>query len=248
MLPVILEVPRTSGESVAKDWGKGCAMGIGNSEAVCLDPGLFLLPEGWLMPLPHGIRRVYSFSVPSQGLHKSKHPLAVGPGSICQTPHSSTCICLLIPVRSFSIARLLPPARAGGARCCRRSGRPGPADATLLLEWLGKAPGCLPVSRALGVMQGWLALLSSFWNLSCSAAATRRNCVGEAQPSCSSAGLLGSVLIREGAAQSTAGLGTRQSKGTSPSRGCEFGNSQFLTSLRPWPLEPGKKSVWFRLS
>lgn len=128
MLPVILEVPRTSGESVAKDWGKGCAMGIGNNEAVCLDPGLLLLPEGWLMPLPHGIRRVYSFSVPSQGLHKSKHPLAVGPGSICQTPHSSTCIYLLIPVRSFSIAHLLPPARAGGVRCCRRSGRPGPAD------------------------------------------------------------------------------------------------------------------------
>lgn len=68
MLPVILEVPRTSGEPVPKDWGKGCAVGIGNSEAVCLDLGLLLLPEGWLMPLPHGIKRVCSFSALSQGL------------------------------------------------------------------------------------------------------------------------------------------------------------------------------------
>lgn len=147
----------------------------------------------------------------------------------------------MIPVRPFSITRLLPSDRAGGAQCCCHSGDPGPADATLLLEWLGKAPGCLPVSRALGVMQGRLGLLSSFWKLSCSAAATRRNRVGEAQPSCSSTGLLGSVLIREGATRSTAGLGTRQSKGTLPSRVCEFGNSQLLTSLRPWPLEPGQK-------
>lgn len=99
-----------------------------------------------------------------------------------------------------------PTSRGWGAPCRRPWAAAGAAGATLLLGCLGKGPGCLPVLTALGAIQAQLGLLSSFWKLSCSLAATCRNGVGEAQPGCSSTGLLGGVFIREGAARGTAGL------------------------------------------
>lgn len=180
--------------SCAQGLGSDCGVGISSSEAVCLDPRLLLFPEGsrGFVPSP---------CLP-KALRRSKHPLGWD-----QAPSAKLLvIALVVFVDSCQILfHCSPPTgRAGGAQCRRHSGDAARTDPHSYC--LGRALGCLPVSRVLDVMQGQLGLLSSFWKISCCAAATCRNCVGEAQLSCSSMGLLGSVLIREEAARSTAGL------------------------------------------
>lgn len=155
-------------------------------------------------PYSRWIARVPSWwnkNVPSQclpkALHKSKHPPAPGLGFICQTPnYSSFVVCWFMSDPFALLASSHHPSWSvlpckTGVTWLPQSLRfswfgwcQDGAEALFVFEWLLKALGCVHVSEALDVIQGWLVLLSSFWKISCGTAticSRSRNSVGEAR-------------------------------------------------------------------
>lgn len=138
-------------------------MGIRSSKAVCLElASSWFRGDGSLLPLPHRIKS-QPFFLPS--CLPSMPYVRANPLSLWDRAPSAklliTALVVFVDCCQILLHRSPPPSgRAAGVR-----GRRHPSDAARADPHsccLGRAPGCLPVSRALDVMQGQLGLLSGF--------------------------------------------------------------------------------------